>query len=97
MVMVRILDMRNLGPAMARMLAEIDIVSDDDLRNLGSVEAYRRLKFRFGRHVTILALYAMEAALCDCDWRNLDQDKKVFLRQQVGAGQVLGTALRTPR
>lgn len=97
MMMVRVQDMRNLGPVTARMLAEIDIVSDDDLRNLGSVETYHRLKFRFGRHVTILALYAMEAALCDCDWRNLDPDIKAFLRQQVGAGQVLGTAIRTPR
>jgi len=76
--------MRNLGPATARMLAEIDIISDEDLRNLGAVEAYHRLKFRFGRHVTILALYAMEAALRDCDWRDLNPDTKVFLRRQVG-------------
>nr|WP_223216636.1 TfoX/Sxy family DNA transformation protein [Rhizobium mesosinicum] len=76
--------MRNLGPATARMLAEIDIISDEDLRNLGAVEAYHRLKFRFGRHVTILALYAMEAALRDCDWRDLNPDAKVFLRRQVG-------------
>ena len=63
----RIEDMRNLGPAMARMLAEIDILCEDDLRNFGVVEAYHRLKFRFGRHVTILALYAMEAAIRGCD------------------------------
>ncbi|TPK60556.1 TfoX/Sxy family protein [Mesorhizobium sp. B2-4-19] len=87
MMRVCIQDMRNLGPATARMLAEIDIIDDEDLRHLGSVEAYRRLKFRFGRHVTILALYAMEAALSDCDWRDLKPDTKAFLRQQVGAAK----------
>ncbi|CAN7581456.1 TfoX/Sxy family DNA transformation protein [Mesorhizobium sp. LjRoot246] len=79
----RIEDMRNLGPAMARMLAEIDILREEDLRNFGTVEAYHRLKFRFGRHVTILALYAMEAAIRGCDWRALDTETKEHLRGQV--------------
>lgn len=38
----RIEDMRNLGPAMARMLAEIDIFSEEDLRGFGAIEAYHR-------------------------------------------------------
>ena len=79
----RIEDMRNLGPAMARMLAEIDILDDKDLRNFGVVEAYHRLKFRFGRHVTILALYAMEASVRGCDWRALDTETKENLLRQV--------------
>ncbi|TJV45150.1 MAG: TfoX/Sxy family protein [Mesorhizobium sp.] len=79
----RIEDMRNLGPAMARMLAEIDILCEEDLRGFGVVEAYHRLKFRFGRQVTILALYAMEAALRGCDWRALDTETKEHLREQA--------------
>ncbi|MER9300774.1 TfoX/Sxy family protein [Mesorhizobium sp. M0621] len=79
----RVEDMRNLGPAMARMLAEIDILDDEDLRNFGVVEAYHRLKFRFGQHVTILALYAMEAAVRGCDWRALDTETKENLLRQV--------------
>lgn len=80
----RIEDMRNLGPAMARMLAEIDIFSEEDLRGFGAIEAYHRLRFRFGRHVTILALYAMEAAIRGCDWRALDAETKEHLRGQAG-------------
>ncbi len=79
----RIEDMRNLGPATARMLAEIDIVCEEDLRSFGVVEAYHGLKFRFGQHVTIVALYAMEAAIRGCDWRALDTETREHLREQA--------------
>lgn len=67
-----IASMRNLGPATARLLAEVDIDSEEALRQVGAIGAYHRLKFRFGRPVTLVALYAMEAALRGCDWRSLE-------------------------
>ncbi|CAH1673792.1 TfoX/Sxy family DNA transformation protein [Chelatococcus asaccharovorans] len=76
-----IAEMRNLGPATARMLAEVDIGNEEALRRLGAVEAYHRLKFRFGRHVTLVALYAMEAALRGCDWRSLEPSVRDDLRK----------------
>lgn len=72
--------MRNLGPATARMLAEVDVDGEDALRRMGAIEAYHRLKFRFGRRVTLVALYAMEAALRDCDWRLLGPEVQDELR-----------------
>ncbi|OZB05159.1 MAG: hypothetical protein B7X67_12655 [Rhizobiales bacterium 39-66-18] len=48
------------------------IGSEDTLLRPGAVEAYHRLKFRFGWHVTLMALYAMEAALRGCGWRSLE-------------------------
>ncbi|MGE0282075.1 MAG: TfoX/Sxy family DNA transformation protein [Rhizobiaceae bacterium] len=69
-------EMRNLGPATARMLTEVDIADEETLRAVGAQAAYRRLKFRFGRQVTLVALYALEAALRDCDWRSLDAKTK---------------------
>lgn len=75
----RIRDMRNLGPATERMLAEVEIFSEEDLRRLGAVAAYRRLKFRFERRVSLNALYAMEGALTDRDWREIGRD----LQKQV--------------
>ncbi|BCH24567.1 TfoX/Sxy family DNA transformation protein [Mesorhizobium sp. L-8-3] len=77
-------DMRNLGSTTARMLMEVDIADEDSLRVVGAVEAWHRLKFRFGSHVTIIALYAMEAALQDCDWRKLDAGSKARLQGEVG-------------
>jgi DNA transformation protein len=68
---------------MERMLSEVDVFGEDDLRALGVIDAYRRLKFRFGRRVSITALYAMEAALTDYDWRGLDPAVKARLRSAV--------------
>ena len=80
-------DMRNLGPVMARMLAEIDIHSEDDLRAADAVAAYARLKFQFGRSISILALYAMDAALRDEDLRALDAEAKSALQRQVAGAE----------
>ncbi len=73
--------MRNLGPVMERRLREIGISHEDDLRALGATAAYRRLRFAFGREVSVIALYAMEAALLDCDWRRLPPEVKARLDQ----------------
>ena len=78
-------NLRNLGPKTEKMLAEVDILDEADLRALGALEAYRRLKFRFGRHVTLIALYAMAAALADCDWRRLDSATRNRLRKAAGS------------
>jgi DNA transformation protein len=73
-------ELRNLGPATVRMLGEIDVTTVDALRALGAIEAYRRLKFRFGSHVTAVALYALEAALRDCHWLDLSEAERRALK-----------------
>lgn len=80
---LRIEEMRNLGPATAKMLAEVGVYRESDLRRIGAVDVYHRLKFQFGRHITIIALYAMEAALRGCDWRSLDPETKERLRRDA--------------
>lgn len=77
--------MRNLGAASALMLAEIDVHNEDDLREMGAVTAYTRVKFQMPGRASLLLLYAMEAALCDCDWRSLDTETKAKLKSQIGA------------
>ncbi|MBG0799933.1 TfoX/Sxy family DNA transformation protein [Methylocystis sp. FS] len=57
------------------------IGSEDVLLRPSAVEAYHRLKFRFGRHVTLMALYAMEAALRGCEWRSLEPVVRDDLRK----------------
>ncbi len=72
-----------IGPATLAWLKEIDISSVGDLRSIGSVEAYRRLKFMLPRRVSLNALYALEAALRGCHWLDLPQDVKSALQQQA--------------
>lgn len=73
----------NLGPYMARRLAEIDVNDAETLRALGAVEAYARLRFRFGREISLNALWAMDAALYGIDWRHLTERRKGELRDLV--------------
>jgi DNA transformation protein len=67
---------------MERRLAEIGVKHEDDLRAMGAVEVYRRLRFVFGREVSIIALLAMEGALPDCDWRRLPPEVKARLDRE---------------
>lgn len=74
--------MRNLGPKTERMLAEIGVDTPAALRRIGSVEAYRRLKFACGG-ISLNALYAMEASLRDIDWRALTSEEKANLKRRA--------------
>jgi len=84
----RIGEMRNLGSAMERMLSEVDICDEQSLENIGAIAAYQRLKFRFGSHVNVIALYAMEASLQNRDWRSLCATEKETLKCKAKQGQV---------
>ena len=72
--------LRNLGPKSVEMLAEVGITTADQLRELGSVEAYRRMKFAFGNRVSLNALWAIEAGLRGIAWRQLTADDKAALK-----------------
>lgn len=72
--------LRNIGPKTLARLAEIGVEDLAGLREIGAVDAYRRLKFRFPRDVSLNALYALEAALLDCHWRDLPVGRKVELK-----------------
>lgn len=73
--------LRNIGPTIACWLADVGIATVKDLDALGSVNAYRRLKTARPRQVTIVALYALEAALLDIAWTELPLDVRARLRR----------------
>jgi DNA transformation protein and related proteins len=76
--------MRNLGPVMDRRLRDVGIASEDDLRRIGAVEAYTRLRLTSPEPISLIALYAMQAAILGCDWRMLTADEKLGLRRSAG-------------
>jgi DNA transformation protein len=80
-----------LGPATEARLIEAGIRHVGELRAVGAVEAYRRLKFMFPRHVSLNALYALEGALRGCHWRDLPQDIRTALQQEA---RMIDEALR---
>ncbi len=72
-----------IGPVTQGRLEEAGLRTVSDLRAIGSVEAYRRLKFMLPRQVSLNALYGLEAALRGCHWLDLPQDVKRALQQDA--------------
>jgi DNA transformation protein len=82
----------NLGPAMDRYLAEIGIETADELRALGAVEAYARLRMMMPGGLSIMALYAMQAGLEGRAWTDLTPAERAGLRAAVAHPPVPQTA-----
>lgn len=78
--------LKNIGPASARQLRDVGIDHGAALRKVGALDAYRRLKHAFPRHVSLMMLYALEGALRDCHWNRLPAGVKERLKQAAEAG-----------
>ncbi|WP_414472072.1 TfoX/Sxy family DNA transformation protein [Microvirga sp. M2] len=72
-----------IGPVTRDRLQEAGIRTVSDLKAIGSVEAFRRLKFMLPRHVSLNALYGLEAALRGCHWLDLPQDVRTALQREA--------------
>jgi DNA transformation protein len=81
-------ELRNLGPKSCAMPAETGVADEAALARIGAVEAYARLKFRFGpRAVGKIMPHALAGALADLDWRRLDPAHEAALEREADARQ----------
>lgn len=70
-----LLALKNLGAASVNILHAVGINNYDDLKNTGSVNAYTKIKGR-GINVSKVMLYALEGALLNVHWNELDDSLK---------------------
>ena len=77
--------MRNLGPKSAIMLAEAGIATLDELKELGAVRAYLRVKTLHPKSVSLNLLWALAAGIEGRDWRDLQPEEKAALRAEARA------------
>jgi DNA transformation protein and related proteins len=75
--------MRNLGPISAARLRAVGIDSPEELRRVGAVEAYMRLKKTHPFDISVVFLYALHGALTETDWRLLSESTRARLRREV--------------
>ncbi len=77
-----LLQLKNLGMASVNILHAIGVNTYEDLKAIGSVEAYCRIKGR-GINVSKVMLYALEGALINRHWNELDSKFKEQLVQDA--------------
>lgn len=68
----------NLGPKSQAMLAGAGITTLDELRRLGSVAAYARVKAT-GANASLNLLWALEGALCGQRWQDVAREHRTSL------------------
>jgi DNA transformation protein len=73
-------NLRNIGPKSAALLRAAGIDSFENLREIGAVAAYRRVKFADPRTVSLNMLWALQGALTDRDWREISASDRDRLR-----------------
>jgi predicted flap endonuclease-1-like 5' DNA nuclease len=74
--------LRNLGPVSKRMLAAAGITSVQTLRELGAVEAYRRVRSRDPR-ASLNLLWALEGAVTGRPWQDVARHDRLSLLLQL--------------
>ena len=72
--------MQNLGPVIADRLRAIGIETPEELRKLGAIEAYARLKRAYPTVTTHVHLYALHGAVTDVRWYALPEEARAALR-----------------
>jgi DNA transformation protein len=72
------LDLPNLGPKSAQVLAAIGIENLAQLRRVGAVEAYVRAR-RSNSRVSLNLLWALEGALSGMPWRQVAHQHRTSL------------------
>lgn len=77
--------LRGLGTASRTLLASVGIASAAELRALGAVEAFRRVKAAHPRRVSLNLLWALEGALSGRDWRVVAREDRLRLLLELEA------------
>ncbi|MES2825253.1 MAG: TfoX/Sxy family protein [Pseudomonadota bacterium] len=80
-----LLQLKNLGMASVNILHAVGINTYADLRNIGAVEAYRRIIAR-DINVSKVMLYALQGALLNIHWNDLSPDMKLQLVNEAEHG-----------
>lgn len=81
----KLVDLKNIGQKIAGRLNQAGIHSEADLRAVGAVGAYRRIKANHpGETLPICYyLYSFEGALRDRHWNDINEERKQVLLAQI--------------
>jgi len=77
-----LISMRNIGKEMEKKLKSVDITTAEELRKVGSKEAFVRLKLYYANICTIcpVHLYTLEGAISGMEYNQLSESVKQNLK-----------------
>lgn len=78
--MSELMSMTNIGKEMARKLTSVGIDSPEKLAELGSKQAFLKLKEAYPQ-VCLVHLYTLEGAICNTEFNCLPEEKKTELKE----------------
>ena len=78
--MSELTSMMNIGKEMERKLTSVGIDSTEKLIELGSKEAFMKLKQAYP-NVCLVHLYALEGAVCNMEFNSLPESRKKELKE----------------
>ncbi len=82
------LKLRNIGPKSAAWLRQVGLRTEDDLRAIGALDAFIKVK-RAGFKPSLNLLYALEGALLDCHWQDIPAERRSELLVAADAAVAL--------
>lgn len=91
---MKLRQLKGLGPKSEKCLIEIGINTPDDLRRVGPVRAFIRLKKESGTKPSLNFLYAMVGALEDRHWVEIAKSERGRLLMELEGYQELEEMLR---
>jgi len=77
--MSELTSLRNIGKELEKKLKAVDITTAEELKKIGSEEAFIKLKLR-DPQVCLVHLYALEGAISDTEYNQLQEDVKQRLK-----------------
>lgn len=77
-----IIKLKNLGEVSAKMLAEIDIFTKEDIVNTTPSIIYKLLK-ELGHPVSLMMVYALQGAIMDLHFIDIPENIKNRLKNEV--------------
>jgi len=78
--MSELTSLRNIGKEIEQKLKSVDIMTAEELKKVGSKEAFVRLKMHYPK-VCLVHLYTLEAAISDTEYNHLPEDVKQSLKE----------------
>ena len=80
--------LRNIGPKSMAWLRQTGVRSLDDLKAVGALSAFVRVK-RAGFKPSLNLLYALEGAILDCHWQEIPDERRSVLILAAGEAVAL--------